>query len=120
MNLSNESSKNKINHNYNIELLAESENTKWKNLLENIHLIPEIPRKSAVAMFKLLTGHDCLSKHLHRIDILTSPNCLLCCQEQEMDIDHLASCTALQMAQDMTSKYWEARRRMTSLLNQEH
>ena len=47
-------------------------------------IIPEVPRKSAVAMLTLITGHECLSKHLHKIGIFPSPNCLLCFKEEEM------------------------------------
>ena len=79
-------------------------------------IIPEVPRKSAVAMFRLITGHDCLSKHLHKIGILPSPNCLLCFKQEEMTLDHLLNCEELKFIEDITSKYWEARRRMTLLI----
>ena len=71
---------------------------------------------SAVAMFRLVTGHDCLNKHLHRIGIIPSPHCPLCSKHEEMDMEHLMHCAALQNLQDITSKYWEARKRITSLL----
>ena len=80
------------------------------------------PRKSAVAMFRLITGHDCLSKHLHKIGIglLPSPNRLLCSKEEEMTLEHLLNCEELKSIEGITSKYWEARRKMTLLLNPEH
>ena len=71
-------------------------------------------------MSTLITGHDCLSKHLHKIGILPSPNCLLCSKVEEMTLDHLLNCEELKLIEDITSKYWEARGRMTLLLNPEH
>ena len=44
------------------------------------------PRKSAVAKFRLITGHDCLRRHLHKIGVFTSANCVLCSKEEEMDM----------------------------------
>ena len=70
-------------------------------------------------MFKLKTGHECLSKHLHKIGMLPSPNCLLCSKEEEITLQHLLNCEELKLIEDVTSKYWEARRRMTLLLNPE-
>ena len=74
------------------------------------------PRKCAFAMFRLITGHDCLSKH----GVLPSSNCLLCSKQEEMKLEHLLNCEELKLIEHVTSKYWEARRRMTSLLNSEH
>ncbi|KAJ4438090.1 hypothetical protein ANN_14029 [Periplaneta americana] len=56
------------------------------------NLIPDLPRKSSVAAFRLATGHDCLAKHLHRIGIYQSPNCPLCNSNQEMDSERLNLC----------------------------
>ena len=53
--------------------------------------IPDFPRKTEVAKFRLSTGHDSLAKHLHRINILLSPICNLCSYFcEEMDKQHLA------------------------------
>ncbi|KAJ4436498.1 hypothetical protein ANN_16529 [Periplaneta americana] len=93
---------------------------RWKESFKDPKLIPDLPRKSAVAMFRLITGHDCLSKHLHRIGVLNSPKCLLCAREEDMEMEHLANCETLRTFVDLPSKYWEARRMMTSLLNPEH
>ena len=78
------------------------------------------PRKSAVTMFSFITGHGCLSKHLHKLGTLPFPNCLLCSKEEEMTLEHLLNCEELKSIDNITSKYWEARRRMTLLLNPEH
>ncbi|KAJ4433864.1 hypothetical protein ANN_16177 [Periplaneta americana] len=99
---------------------AKHQNSKWKESFKDPKLIPDLPRKSAVAMFRLITGHDCLSKHLHRIGVLNSPKCLLCTREDDMEMEHLANCETLRTFVDLPSKYWEARRMMTSLLNPEH
>ena len=68
-------------------------------------IIPEVPRKSAVAMFRLVMGHDSLNKHFHKIGILPSPNCLLCSKEEEMTLEHLLNCEELKSIEDITSKY---------------
>ncbi|KAJ4451483.1 hypothetical protein ANN_02946 [Periplaneta americana] len=59
-------------------LITQSQGKKWNFLHHNPQLIPDLPRKSSVAAFRLATGHDCLAKHLHRIGIYQSPNCPLC------------------------------------------
>ena len=42
-----------------------------------------------------------------------------CSKEEEMTQGHLLACEELKSIEDVTSKYWEARRRMTLLLNPE-
>lgn len=42
-------------------------------------------RNNAVAFFRLLTKHDCLSKHLKKIGIISSPFCSLCSLQEEMN-----------------------------------
>ncbi|KAJ4442172.1 hypothetical protein ANN_12038 [Periplaneta americana] len=66
-------------------LITQSQGKKWNSLHQNPQLIPDLPRKSSVAAFRLATGHDCLAKHLHRIGIYQSPICPLCNSNQEMD-----------------------------------
>ncbi|KAJ4427965.1 hypothetical protein ANN_23978 [Periplaneta americana] len=58
-------------------LITQSQGKKWNSLHQNPQLIPDLPRKSSVAAFRLATGHDCLARHLHRIGIYQSP-CPLC------------------------------------------
>ncbi|KAJ4449055.1 hypothetical protein ANN_00450, partial [Periplaneta americana] len=72
-------------------------------------LIPDLPRKSSVAAFRLATGHDCLAKHLHRIGIYQSPNYPLCNSNQEMDSEHLKICASLASHDNIFEKYWSAR-----------
>ncbi|KAJ4425949.1 hypothetical protein ANN_27575 [Periplaneta americana] len=85
---------------------AKHQNSKWKESFKDPKLIPDLPRKSAVA----ITGHDSLSKHLHRIGVLNSPKCLLCTREKDMEMEHLANCETLRTFVYLPSKYWEARR----------
>jgi hypothetical protein len=86
---------------------------KGKKLIENPEVIPDLPRKEAVAKFRLFTGHDCLAQHLHRIGCKDSPIYNLCPQQAEMNADHLLVCSALLNTQDISGKYWDARRKMT-------
>lgn len=95
-----------------------SKNKKWEAVLTQN--IPGYPRKSAVAIFRLLTGHDCLAKHLNRIGILPSPLCPLCDLQEEMDQDHLPQCPALINSTSLSEKYWRARELMISLSEIQH
>ncbi|KAJ4434245.1 hypothetical protein ANN_22795 [Periplaneta americana] len=83
-------------------------------------LIPDLPRKSSVAAFRLATCHDCLAKHLHRIGIYQSPNCPLCNSNQEMDSEHLKICASVAGHDNIFEKYWSARSQMTLLSNAWH
>ncbi|KAJ4452131.1 hypothetical protein ANN_03649, partial [Periplaneta americana] len=94
-------------------LIAQSQGKKWNSLHHNPQLIPDLPRKSSVATFRLATGHDCLAKHLHRIGIYQSPNCPLCNSNQEMDSEHLKICASVADHDNIFEKYWSARGQMT-------
>ncbi|KAJ4443937.1 hypothetical protein ANN_05726, partial [Periplaneta americana] len=101
-------------------LITQSQGKKWNSLHQNPQLIPDLPRKSSVAAFRLTTGHDCLAKHLHRIGIYQSPNCPLCNSNQEMDSEHLKICASLAGHDNIFEKYWSARGQMTLLSNAWH
>ncbi|KAJ4431093.1 hypothetical protein ANN_19688 [Periplaneta americana] len=89
-------------------LITQSQGKKWNSLHHNPQLIPDLPRNSSVAAFRLATGHDCLAKHLHRIGIYQSPNCPLCNSNQEMDSEHLKICASV-AEHNIFEKYWSAR-----------
>ncbi|KAJ4452140.1 hypothetical protein ANN_03658 [Periplaneta americana] len=90
-------------------LITQSQGEKWNSLHQNPQLIPDLPRKSSVAAFRLATGHDCLAKHLHIIGIYQSPNCPLCNSNQEMDSEHLKICASVAGHDNILEKYWSAR-----------
>ncbi|KAJ4426371.1 hypothetical protein ANN_27185 [Periplaneta americana] len=94
-------------------LITQSQGKKWNSLHHNPQLIPDLPRKSSVAAFRLATGYDCLAKHLHRIGIYQSPNCPLCNSNQEMDSEHLKICASVANHDNIFEKYWSARGQMT-------
>ncbi|KAJ4430965.1 hypothetical protein ANN_19558, partial [Periplaneta americana] len=99
----------------------EAEGVKPQNIFySNPQLIPDLPRKSSVAAFRLAIGHDCLAKHLHRIGIYQSPNCPLCNSNQEMDSEHLKICASVAGHDNIFKKYWSARGQMTLLSNAWH
>ena len=54
-----------------------SVNKKWNTLLTIRNTVRAQPRKESVAAFRILTGHDLLAEHLHRLNILSSPSCVL-------------------------------------------
>lgn len=89
-----------------------SKGKKWESLLQNTYL--QSSRKETVAAFRLITGHDCLAQHLHRMNIMRSPNCMLCNSNTAMNFEHLRKCSALQRLWNGTDGqiYWEARRQM--------
>ncbi|KAJ4443755.1 hypothetical protein ANN_05533 [Periplaneta americana] len=101
-------------------LITQSQGKKWNSLQKNPQLIPDLPRKSSVAAFRLATGHDCLAKHLHRIGIYQSPNCPLCNSNQEMDSEHLKIRASVASHDNIFEKYWSARGQMTLLSNAWH
>ncbi|XP_071043064.1 uncharacterized protein [Parasteatoda tepidariorum] len=93
---------------YDANLVEEIKNKKWRY---SINKIPNSPRSTAAAAFRLETGHDCLAKHLYRIGIFGSPMCTLCNQNFEMDKDHLLSSSSLN-EEDLFNRYWRARELM--------
>ena len=48
------------------------ENKEYKNIKDKINL-HKLPRKSAVALFRMETEHDCLAECLHIIGFLPTP-----------------------------------------------
>ena len=67
-----------------------------------------MPRKTAVAKFRLITEHDYLAKHLNKMGIFANPNCPLHNSEEEMTEEHLETCKALPVG-SIIEKYWSAR-----------
>uniref|UniRef100_A0A8D8T8G2 Reverse transcriptase zinc-binding domain-containing protein n=1 Tax=Cacopsylla melanoneura TaxID=428564 RepID=A0A8D8T8G2_9HEMI len=103
----------KYREKYKTWLNEVSKGEKWQTIVVNPNIIPNLPRKAAVTHFRLLTGHDCLAEHLHRIGVKNSPNCPLCPLNTPMNSSHLASCPALRSTNNIVEKYWDARGRMT-------
>ncbi|KAJ4443808.1 hypothetical protein ANN_05588 [Periplaneta americana] len=101
-------------------LTTQAQGKKWNSLHHNPQLIPDLPRKSSVAAFRLATGHDCLAKHLHRIGIYQSPNCPSCNSNQEMNSEHLKICASVAGHDNIFEKYLSARGQMTLLSNAWH
>ncbi|XP_015926284.2 uncharacterized protein [Parasteatoda tepidariorum] len=62
----------------------------WRNVSSS--LIPDKPRRDAIEAFRLYTGHDCLSDHLYRIGLSTTPFCPLCKSGEKLGRDHLLLC----------------------------
>jgi hypothetical protein len=93
-------------------LKLQSIGKRWEGLATEGPIPANLERAEAVARFRLLTGHDYLQAHLHRIGIADSKICPLC-STARMDGDHLHNCQALSYPmEDITNRYWEARRRM--------
>ncbi|KAL1453463.1 hypothetical protein WDU94_007599, partial [Cyamophila willieti] len=101
------------NNKHNKWLSEKATRQKWEALVKTPDIIPNIPRKASVAKFRLLTGHDCLAEHLHRIGCMDSPLCPLCSLQTPMNGDHLRDCPATEASTDIVGKYWDARGKMT-------
>ncbi|KAJ4439355.1 hypothetical protein ANN_07477 [Periplaneta americana] len=110
----------KFSHSYLQEIESNAKDKKWITLLSNPDIIPQRPRKTAAAAFRLLTNHDCLASHLYRIGISASPICVLCNDPAEINEDHLKTCEALRSEETTVQKYWKAQLLMASLPNARH
>jgi hypothetical protein len=75
----------------------------WANIHLDWPLNSEMPRKEAVARFRLKTRHECLATHLHKIKVYSSEECTLCrIQGTSMNADHLLNCRIVQHKQLVT------------------
>ncbi|GFX22610.1 hypothetical protein TNCV_2993451 [Trichonephila clavipes] len=81
----------------------------WKNL----KYLPMWPRRKAVAMFLLTTGHDCLLKHLQRIHVAQTTFCTLCDFREDMNSDRIRRCPALK-GSSVCDLYWQAKDLLSS------
>ncbi|VDO02337.1 unnamed protein product [Rodentolepis nana] len=105
------------------ELKARTKEKQWSVELSDI---ADWPRIEVVASFGLRTGHDCLTKHLHKLGVYTQPTCPLCNLQEEVRKTHLIRCPALKTTEDPpdsvssskdkqeSQRYWEARRQLMS------
>jgi hypothetical protein len=64
--------KQKNQEKYLQEAITLSNKTQWQNIKSTWENNKNKPRKQAVALFRLHTGHDCLAAHLHRIKVFTA------------------------------------------------
>lgn len=99
--------KRTIRERYQLKSLDKIKTKRWT--IEELSNLPDYPRRIAVASFRLLTGHDCLGEHLHRIGILAQPFCPLCDLMEPMNRAHLCRCRALLGYDSETARYWRAR-----------
>ncbi|GFU41398.1 hypothetical protein TNCV_2171541 [Trichonephila clavipes] len=72
--------------------IERNSNKIWSN---NPKYLPMWSRHKAVTKFRLVTGHDCLLKYLHRIRVAHTPFCTLCDIWDDRDADHIRRCPAL-------------------------
>ena len=98
--------KYKVKHNKWIQ--TEAAGKKWEPIVSNPNTVPNLPRKAAVAHFRLFTGHDCLAQHLHKIGIKDSPNCLLCSLNVSIPIYPFVL-----LWNNIADRCWDTRGRMT-------
>ena len=97
-----------------VKLCTLSSKTQWQNIKSTWENNKNKPRKQAVALFRLNTGHDCLAARLYRIKVLSYNHCSICKQKNTiMDKDHLLLCPKLDQTSKKLSKlYWDARKLM--------
>ena len=70
--INNENTKQKTQEKFFQEAITLSSKTKWQNIKSTWENNKNKPRKQAVALFRLNTGHDCLAAHLYRHDCLAA------------------------------------------------
>ncbi|GFT49321.1 hypothetical protein TNCV_4583031 [Trichonephila clavipes] len=92
-------------YNFKMEVAEMSKDKSWAILNENPSWVPEAPRKSVVAHFRLLTGHDCLRSYLYKIGIADSPGCTVYDSGQPMTAEHLVVCPTLISLNSTVEKY---------------
>jgi hypothetical protein len=83
----------------------------WEKIDELAAEVKSKGRKEAVSKFTLMSGHDCLTHHLHKIGIYQTAD-VSCATIQTMSwtvntLNHEA-----QQTKDHVSLYWEAREKM--------
>ena len=76
----------------------------WEQIYYDPNIIPELPGKSEMAKFRLITGRDCLCKYFHKIGVFTSETCVLYSKEEEMDAKHLENGDSLKTHQTLGGK----------------
>ena len=84
----------------------------YKNIMTKRDIL-SMPRKNAVALFRMEVGHDYLAEHLYKIHCLPSPKCTFCMEDEILN-NHLEHCKGL-MGNSLTSLYWEARGKMMQI-----
>jgi len=62
---------------------TESQHKPWVKMGTNRNVIPDFPRDGS-GNLQLMTAHDCLAAHLHRLSIYPSPVCVLCKDDKAM------------------------------------
>ncbi|GFX49769.1 reverse transcriptase [Trichonephila clavipes] len=98
-------------------ILHNDPKTNFRRQWETLATVGSISRHlegvEAVARFRLTTGHDFLGVYLHWLGVAASEVCPFG-GHVRMDGDHLLQCTELveYPADDIASRYWEARRQM--------
>ena len=100
------------------EYTTKTSGKEWKDL--QAYNLTILQRKSAVATFRLLTGHDSINKYLHRFGIANSAKCYFCNLNEDMEWNHLLRCPAFIEETNLPAKYWGATERMISMSSARH
>ncbi|GIZ01247.1 hypothetical protein CEXT_599571 [Caerostris extrusa] len=74
-----------------------------------LHDIPDKPSRNMVALFRLITGHDCLGEHLYRIGVHDHPYRRLSGLKEAMNRKHLQCCKILHGTDFEIARYWHFR-----------
>jgi hypothetical protein len=82
----------------------------WEKTDELATEVKSKGRKDDVAKFRPMSGHDCLTHHLHKIGIYQTSRLVLCNNpDNVMDSEHLLHCPTLnheaQQTKDLVSLY---------------
>ncbi|GFV41777.1 uncharacterized protein TNCV_3629281 [Trichonephila clavipes] len=66
-------------------LSNEAKGKAWECLTSSMPVIPEFSRHVAVALFRLLTGHDCLNANIFKIRLKDTSASTVCNSGEPMD-----------------------------------
>ncbi|GFR22173.1 hypothetical protein TNCT_604621 [Trichonephila clavata] len=78
----------------------------WENLVFRWPLDHNLPRVVGVEAFRVKTRHDFLAAHLHRINVLPSPESQLC-GYGSMNAEHLRTCSALDRSKNYQNSIYK-------------
>ncbi|GIX90093.1 hypothetical protein CEXT_129781 [Caerostris extrusa] len=112
--------KSTLKNNIDVEISDRNSQKSWWNSISNLS---DWPRLKVAAEIHLVTNHDFLVRHLHRINVLGVLCCWLCILRELMDCDHLQRCpsslvlclifVSVLLKQDYYyRRHWEGSRRM--------
>ena len=104
----------KMHHKRGEQNKKDLQNKKYEDIAKYTEKIKHLPKRTAVAVFRLETGHESIDDRLHRMGIVPRTNrCSLCGKSVPLSKEHMLHCRRLDPEKkdrmDLAGLYWEAR-----------